>query len=81
MRQGVRASWAFLNLDTRLECFLRGAKILVKNLRGLKISWKLLRGLKIFPPEKNKGCEIIRGMKCSIARENKGYEIFQCQRK
>ena len=72
---------SFLSLDTRLECFLRGAKFLAKNLRGLKITRKILRGLKItrkilrglkiFPSEKNKGCETIRGMKFSSARENK----------
>ena len=50
---------SFLGPDTRLECFLRGAKFLVKNLRGLKITPKILRGLKIFPSEKNKGCETI----------------------
>ena len=80
-------SGSFLGQDTRLECFLRGAKFLAKILRGLKITRKILRGLKIFPSEKNKECETIRrakfssarenkGMKFSSARENKGYEIF-----
>ena len=69
---------SFLSSDTRLECFLRGAKFLAKNLRGakfsannlrgLKITRKILRGLKIFPPEENKGCETIRGAKFSSAR-------------
>ena len=39
---------SFLSPDTRLECFLRGAKFLVKNLRGLKITQKILRGMKNF---------------------------------
>ena len=70
---------SFLIPDTRLECFLRGAKFLAKNLRGLKITRKILRGLKItrkilrglkiFPSEKNKECETIRGMKFSSARD------------
>ena len=33
---------SFLSPDTRLECFLRGAKFLAKNLRGLKITRKIL---------------------------------------
>ena len=42
---------SFLSPNTRLECFLRGAKFLAKNLSGLKITWKTLMGLKIFPSE------------------------------
>ena len=65
----------FLGLDTRLECFLRGAKFFVKNLRGVKFSRKIIRGLKIFLSKKNKkGCEMIRGMKFPNTRGNKGYE-------
>ena len=65
---------SFLSTDTRLECFLRGAKFLAKNLRGLKIPQKILRGLRRIRGVKQ------RGAKFSSARENKGYEIFQCQR-
>ena len=66
---------SFLSPDTPLECFLRGAKFLAKNLRVLKITRKFLRGLKItrkilrgakFPVP-----EGIRGMTFSSARENK----------
>ena len=81
---------SFLSPDTRLECFLRGAKFLAKNLRdlkitrkilrGLKITRKILRGLKIFPSEKNKGCEKIRGAKFSSAREKRGIKMLLCQR-
>ena len=61
--------WSFLSPDTRLECFLRGAKFLAKNLRGLK---GVKQGVQNFPvPER------IRGVKFSSARENKGYDIFQ----
>ena len=56
---------SFLSPDTRLECFLRGAKFLAKNLRGLKITRKILRGAKFPVPEG------IRGMTFSSARENK----------
>ena len=66
---------SFLSPDTRLECFLRGAIFLAKNLRGLNITRKILRALKItrtilrgakFPVP-----EGIRGMTFSSARENK----------
>ena len=62
----------FLSLDTRLECFLRGAKFFAKKFRGLKVTRKILRGLKIFPSEKNK--ENNKG--CKEVPESKGYEIF-----
>ena len=40
---------SFLSPDTRLESFLRGAKIFAKNLRGAKISAKSSKGVwKIF---------------------------------
>ena len=67
----------FLSPDTRLECFLRGAKFFVKNLRGVKFSRKIIRGLKIFLSKKNKGCEMIRGMKFPNTRRNKGYEKIE----
>ena len=44
----------FLLPGTRLECFLRDAKILATNLRGLKIT-RTIRGYE----KKNKGCETI----------------------
>ena len=52
---------SFLSPDTRLECFLRGAKFFAKNLRGLKILTKNLRGLKISPLQKKGGAKIRGG--------------------
>ena len=47
-RKYILRGGSFLSPDTRLECFLRGAKFLAKNLRGAKIISKNLRGVKIF---------------------------------
>ena len=50
---------SFLSTDTQLECFLRGAKFLAKNLRGAKFYAKNLRGAK-FLAKNLRGLKITR---------------------
>ena len=71
---------SFLSTDTRLECFLRGAKFLAKNLRGANFFAKNLRGAK-FLAKNSRGLKItqkiLRGLKVFPFEKNKGCETIR----